>query len=299
MRVVDRSFAAEAALPVGVSFVHADIRDEEDVKKALLGGEVVFHLAGNCSATVSVREPRYDFESNALGAFNVIEASRCAGVRRLVYVSSASVYGLPARVPIAEDHPTKPFTPYGASKLAGESMALAMYHTCGLPVVVARPFCVYGAGENCHLALVEVARYLRWHLNGRPIEVVGNADRKTRDFVHVSDAVAALVLIADRGDAGDIYNIGSGEETSMRRLANVIGAVTGQAPSLIELPHVANDTYRLVADVSRLARLGYAPQTPLSAGVQSLVADLGPAPELPGSPTIFRQDQQAERVDEY
>ena len=111
---------------------------------------------------------------------------REAKVKRFVYISSASVYGKPQYPPMDELHPTRPFVPYGASKLMGELSALSFHHSQGLPIAIARPFCVYGPGENPKHALVEVSRYVRWHLNRQPVQVIGDVRRKTRDFVHVS-----------------------------------------------------------------------------------------------------------------
>jgi UDP-glucose 4-epimerase len=295
--IVDNGATApESALPAGATFVHADIRNAEQVKNALVGADLVFHVAGNSSGTLSVMDPRFDFDTNALGTFNVAQGCVSVGARRLVYVSSASVYGVPQRFPMAEDHRTQPFIPYGASKLAGELASLAMFHAIDLPVVVARPFCVYGPRENAEIALVEAARYLRWHLNRRPIEVVGDPDRKTRDFVHVSDVVSALVLIADQAPVGEVYNVGSGEETSMRELVSTIGAVTGRQASVKELLDVTQDTYRLVADISKLRELGFVPRTSLVDGVRALASELGTAPELPRMATIFRAGQEAEQL---
>jgi len=295
--VVDNgATASQSALRSGAAFVAADITSPEQVKQALVGADIVFHVAANSSGTRSVLEPRFDFETNVVGTFNVVEGSLAAGARRLVYMSSASVYGIPRRFPIDEDHPTRPFVPYGASKLGGELSSLAIFHATGLPVVAARPFCVYGPGENPDVALVEVSRYLRWHLNGRPIEVVGDADHKTRDFVNVRDVVSALVLIADRAPAGEVYNVGSGEETSMRELASIIGDVTGRPATLTEIREITQDTYRLVGDIAKLRGLGYAPRVSLPQGVQALADELGSAPELPGVATVFQAGQQAENV---
>lgn len=295
--VVDNAATAcKSALRRGATLVVADVRDAAKVTQALVGADLVFHLAGNANGTRSVLDPRFDFEANALGTFNVVEGSLAAGVRRLVYVSSASTYGVPRAFPMAEDHPTRPFVPYGSSKLSGELSSLAMFHARGLPVVVGRPFCVYGAGENPDVALVEVGRYLRWHLNGRPIEVVGDADRKTRDFVHVADVVAALLLIADRAPAGEVYNVGSGEETSMRELTSIIGDVTGRPAAVTELPQIDQDTYRLVGDVAKLRGLGFVPRVSLHDGVRALASELGDAPELPRVATMFQAGQQAEQV---
>lgn len=293
--VVDNDATApKVPLEAGVSLRRADVRYPDQVEEALVGAELVFHLAGNSSGTVSVLDPRFDFEANASGTFNVLEAARSVGVRRLVYVSSASVYGVPQRFPMPEDHPTRPFVPYGASKLAGEVASLTMFHAVGLPVVVGRPFCVYGPGENPDIALVEVARYLRWHLNGLAIEVVGDPDHKTRDFVHVSDVASALVLIADRAPVGEVFNIGSGQETSMRALVSSIGAATGRPASIQQRPQVTQDTYRLVADTTKLESLGFVARTCLDDGVRALADELGGAPALPGMATIFVSGQRAE-----
>jgi len=288
--------AHDRALPAGVNLARADIRNPEQVKQAFSSADLVFHLAGNSSGTLSVLDPRFDFETNALGTFNVLEGVVAARARRLVYVSSASVYGVPRRFPMDEDHPTRPFMPYGASKLAGELAALAQFHALELPVVVGRPFCVYGPGEDLDIALVEVSRYLRWHLNDRPVAVVGDGDRKTRDFVHVSDVVAALLLLADRAPAGEVYNIGSGDETSMCELVSIIADVTGRPASIAEISDVTQDTYRLVADISKLRALGFEPRVSLVDGARALAAELSSTPELPGTATIFRAGQQAERA---
>jgi UDP-glucose 4-epimerase len=159
-----------------------------------------------------------------------------------------------------------------------------------------RPFCVYGSGENPKLALVEVSRYLRWHLNQRPIQVVGDVDQKTRDFVHVSDIVQALLLIAEKAEAGEIFNLGSGEEISMRRLAATISSVTGRKPIVKEISEVTEDTYRLVADISKLKSLGYIPRISLEEGVRQLVTELEleKNPEMPSGVTVFKKGQKAE-----
>ncbi len=292
--IIDNAALPEGSLPSGATLVCGDITDPNQVTRASAGAELVFHVAANSSGTLSVMNPRFDFETNAVGTFNVLEAALTVGARRFVYVSSASVYGAPQRFPMDEGHPTRPFVPYGASKLAGEVTSLALFHASGLPVVVGRPFCVYGPGENPRLALVEVSRYLRWHLNGRPIQVVGDPDRKTRDFVHVDDLVAALLLVAERAAAGEVFNIGSGQEVSMRQLAATIGVATGRPATIEPLLGITQDTYRLVGDISKLRGLGFEARISLEAGVRDLATRLGDAPDLPGGATIFARGQEAE-----
>jgi UDP-glucose 4-epimerase len=293
--IVDNySTALHRSVPKGVTLIEADIRHPQQVAEAIMGAELIFHVAANSNGSISVENLRFDFETNATGTFNVLEGALKAGAKRVLYVSSASVYGKPQYYPMDEQHPAKPFVPYGASKLAGELASLSFFHAKGLPVVLARPFCVYGPGENSKIALVEVSRYLRWQLNQQPIQIVGDIKHKTRDFVHVSDVVQGLLLIADKAAAGEVFNIGSGEETPMEKLVDVIGQVTGQIPRVHQIPQITQDTYRLVANIAKIRSLGYAPHVSLVDGVRQLVHELGEHPQLPGGETIFEQGQHAE-----
>jgi UDP-glucose 4-epimerase len=279
----------------GEELVQADLRNYSETISALSDVDLVFHLAGNASGTLSVENPRLDFDLNALVTSNVGNAALKVGVRKLVYLSSAIVYGTPQDCPIPESHPTHPFLPYGASKLSGELTLRSLHTARGLPVVIGRSFVVYGPGEDPRRAGGEVSQFLRWHLNGLPIPVIGDIERKTRDFIHVHDLVSALLLVADRGDNGEIYNVGSGTETSMRQLAEAIGAATGSTAQLEANAEVADDSFRLVADIGRLRSLGFEPQITLAAGLRSLSAELGSAPELPSVKAVFRMQPTGPR----
>lgn len=287
VRVVDLT---EHTVPdlAGVEHVRADLRIYSEAVSALRDADLVFHLAGNASGTLSVEDPRLDFELNALVTSNVGNATLEVGVRKLVYLSSAIVYGTPQDHPISEQHPTHPFLPYGASKLSGELALRCLHDARGLPLVIGRSFVIYGPGEDPRRAGGEVSQFLRWHLNGLPIPVVGDVDRKTRDFIHVHDLVSALLLLADRGASGHVYNLGSGTETSMRQLAEEISMATGTTAQLDADAAVEDDSYRLVADISRLRCLGFEPQITLAAGVRSLHVALGSAPDLPSAKAVFR-----------
>jgi len=288
------SAGAEENLPSGIRLMKGDVRNPGQITKAAKGAELIFHVAANANGTVSVNDPRLDFETNAWGIFNVLDAALQAGVKKFVYVSSASVYGKPRFFPIGEDHPTKPFIPYGSSKLAGEICCNSFLHTYELPVVIGRPFCVYGPRENPKRALVEVSRYLRWHLNKKPIRIVGDLDKKTRDFVHISDVVQGLLLIADRAHPGEVFNLGSGEEVTMRELTDIIGSITGRPVIVDVISDIMADTYRLVSDISKIKSLGYVPRVSLVNGVRYLIEELGEHPEIPTGATIFRRGQRGE-----
>ena len=281
-------------LPADVGYVRADVSSLDVLAAHLRRGDVVFHLAGNSSTTTSVLDPLADLSRNAQGTVAVLEGCRRSAVSKVVYVSSASVYGKPETVPINETHRTWPLFPYGVSKLTGERYCTAYSSMYGLPVVVARPFCVYGPGENPAHALVEVSRYLRWHLAGHPVPVIGDAARKTRDFIHVHDAVDALLLLACRAENGGIYNVGTGTETSMRALVREIGACCGGHAELAEDPAVEDDTYRLVADIGKLTALGFRPRVGLRDGLAALARSLGSSPAVPTNRTIFRSGDPGE-----
>ncbi|GAA3797822.1 GDP-mannose 4,6-dehydratase [Streptomyces coacervatus] len=278
-------------LPDGAHYRRADLRDGLQTRAALADAQLVFHLAGNPSGTVSVVNPRLDFETNALGTFNVCEAVRDTGCR-LVYLSSAMTYGKPQAFPIAEDHPVAPYYPYAASKLSGEYTVKAFVETYGISAAIGRAFVIYGPGEDPRRAGAEVGQYLRWHLNGQPIQITGDMDRKTRDFVHVDDIVSGLLLIAAHGVDGQVYNLGSGQETSLRELVAAIGMVTGRTPETVVNDDITEDTYRLVADVSKLRGLGYEPLVTLESGLADVISHLGDSPELPMLDTIFRPAQR-------
>lgn len=283
--------AREVADLPGVRFARADLRDFGDVLLALSGAEVVFHLAGNASGTLSVELPRFDFQVNALGTIHVGNAAVELGLRRLVYMSSAMVYGNPLSAPIPETHSTYPFLPYGASKLSGELALCSLHHSLGLPVVIGRSFVLYGPGEDPRRAGGEVSQFLRWHLNGLPIPVVGDIDRKTRDFLHVSDLCQALITLAEAGDDGETYNLGSGLEVSMRDLADVLTEATGRPARLVADATHLDDSFRLVADVGKLRGLGFEPAIDLLEGVRRLATELGPDAELPSMRPVFRRPE--------
>lgn len=283
-------------LPSGVKLIKGDIRNPNQIKPAVRGVDLVFHAAANANGTVSVMNPRFDFEVNAMGTLNMLEASLQARVKKFVYVSSASIYGKPKYSPIDEKHSTELYTPYGGAKYIGEVYCYVYLRAYNLSMAIARPFCVYGPRENPKSSLVEVSRYLRWHLNQKPIQIVGDPNKKIRDFVHVSDMVKGLLLIADYGKPGEVFNIGSGEATSMQKLVDIIGSVTGLKPVTKIISNIQDDTYPLVSDISKIKSIRYIPKISLAVGIKQLTKELGEFPEMPGGITIFKKEQRGESL---
>ena len=283
-------------LPRNVHYVHADISDATSLRGLLSESTIVFHLAANSSTTKAILDPWSDLNTNAAGALTVLEACRSQGVRRLLYASSASVYGRPQSSRIRESHELHPTTPYGVSKLAGELYCRSYYATYRIPAVIVRPFCVYGPGEDPTNALVEVSRYLRWYISTGSVPIIGDAAAKTRDFVYVDDVVAALINLADTGIPSEAYNLGSGTETSMVQLVLEIAAMLEGSPTFTEDRTMLLDTYRLVANIDKLRSLGFAPRVSLQMGLRRVAAALETSPSPPSHPAILHADHQGEQV---
>jgi UDP-glucose 4-epimerase len=262
----------DGVLGAQVELVVADVRDTARVRPLLEGVEVVYHLA--ClGVRHSIHSPRENHDVNASATLGLLAAAREAGVSRFVAVSSSEVYGTALRAPMDEDHPTRPTTVYGASKLAGECYARAYYSTWGFPTVVVRPFNAYG--PRCHHegdAGEVIPRFALRALAGRPLVVFGDG-RQTRDFTHVSDAARGILLAGFAEDVlGETLNLGSGHEVSIVDLAREVRAAAGRedAPVVHDAPR-PGDVGRLCADAGKARRLlGWEPRVGLREGLAGL-----------------------------
>jgi UDP-glucose 4-epimerase len=256
-----------------VEIMEGDVCEEETVRRACRGVDVVFHLAVSCLRT-SLGHPRQSHDVNAGGALTVCEASLCAGVSRLVYVSSSEVYGTAQRTPMSEEHPLEPTTVYGAAKLAGEAYARAFHRTHGLPVIVVRPFNTYGPREPWRGRRAEVIpRFILCGLAGRSPVIFGDGEQ-TRDFTFVEDTTRGLILAAEC-DAliGGTVNIASGRETSIRRLAGWISQKLNVRKAPVFAAARPGDVKRHVADVHKAeSMLGFRAEVTLDEGLDRFVA---------------------------
>lgn len=235
-------------------FLSGDVREPAEVMEALRGAEVVYHLAAQANAMGAVSDPRYSFETNVLGTFNVLDAALRCGVRRVVFASSREAYGEASAVPVGEDQPLTAKNTYGASKAAAEAYCRTFANVYGLETAVLRFASVYGPRDFDRLIPIWIDRAL----NGEPLEVYGG-DQAT-DFVWVGLAVAALLRAAHADIGAMPVNVASGVGTPIRELATRILAVTGSRSALrIEPAHRA-EALRFVADVRRMrAVLGLTP----------------------------------------
>jgi len=189
--------------------------------------DVVFHIAAQTDVRRSIREPDFDARVNVVGGVNVLRAAAAAGTRRVVYASSAAVYGTPERLPVSETPPTRPISDYGSSKLAFEHY-LHAYQSRGLIEYAALRYAnVYGPRQRSDGEAGVVAIFTRKMLAGEPVTIFGDGT-KTRDYVYVADVVEATVRAA-QGPAGAIANLGWGHEVSDLELFREIAAATGYA----------------------------------------------------------------------
>jgi len=184
--------------------------------------EVVFHMAAQTDVRRSVREPDFDARVNVLGGLNVLRAAIASGARRIVYASSAAVYGPPIQMPVPETHPTKPISEYGASKLAFEHY-LSAYAARGLIEYAALRYAnVYGPRQRSAGEAAVVAVFARQMVGGEPVTIFGDGT-KTRDYVYVGDVVEAT-LRAAAGPSGVVANVGWGKEVSDLELFRAVAA---------------------------------------------------------------------------
>lgn len=250
-----------------------DIRDKHAAREIMRGVDAVYHLAVQC-IRVSIRDPYLVHEVNATGTLNLLTAALDENVNRFVYCSSSEVYGTALRVPMDEEHPLVPTTPYGASKLAGETYARSFFLTYGLPVTIVRPFNTYGAREHFEGPYGEVIpKFVVRALNDAPLVIFGDGTQ-TRDFTDVSDTVCGLIAACEC-DAlvGDVVNIARGQEVSIRDLAQIVLDTLPDSKSEIEYQAPRpGDVMRHYADISKAKRiLGFEPKVEIRDGVRRYV----------------------------
>ena len=257
-----------------VEVVEGDVRDQRTVHAAVAGVEVVYHLAALPSVARSVADPRASHSVNAEGTLNILLAARDAGVRRLVYASSSSVYGDTPVLPKHEEMPVSPRSPYAAAKLAGEAYCRAFAHVSSLDTVSLRFFNVFGPRQDptSQYAAV-VPRFITRMLAGRPAEVTGDG-RQTRDFTFVANVVRACRLAAAAGPeaSGEAMNIGCNDRITVLGLAELVSDLLGTSIEPRFAPARVGDVRDSQAAIDKAARLiGYRPLVTVRDGLAATV----------------------------
>jgi UDP-glucose 4-epimerase len=248
-------------------FSAVDIRDADALDPLMEGADVVFHLAAQSNVMGAIQDPRQSFETNVIGTYNVLEAARHHGVRRVVLASSREAYGEPAHVPVAEDQPLLAKNTYGASKVAAEAYCRTFTNVFGLETVILRFANVYGPRDFDRVIPIWLSRALI----GAPLELYGGD--QVIDFVWVDQVVQALLRAASANIVGLPINIGSGVGTPIRELAHRVIEVTGSRSEIHVEPVRRAEVTRFVADVRRMREeLGLIPPVDPLAQLPCLVS---------------------------
>ena len=254
------------------TLARVDLRDLPALQAAMIGVDAVVHLAAMAGVQPSIRDPLIYEDINVRGTLHVLEAMREAGIKRLVFASSSSVYGNAQRVPFSEDEPVdRPISPYAATKKAGELLCHTWHHLHGISVICLRFFTVYGPRQRPDLA---IAKFIRMIANDEPIALYGDGS-SSRDYTYVLDTVdgIARALAATTVPRYEIFNIGNSGPIALRELVAHIETAVGKSARIQWQPMQPGDVERTWADLTHAqAALGYLPQTPIADGIAAQVA---------------------------
>jgi len=258
----------------GLNAMRGDIRNPKDLDEAFNGADVVVHAAALSDLDVCNEKPDEAVSVNVYGTHMVTEAAIRNGVRRLVFCSSAAVYGKPASTPVTEKHTTNPLNLYGVTKLAGEKVLDAAHANHDLENVNLRFGNVYGVGIYTNWVGV-IPKFVALALDGKTLTVYGDG-ASTRDFVHVEDITRAITLsLTAKGVGGEILNIGN-ETTTVNEIAEIVSKeaekATGKPVKIAHVPPRKGETREFSYDTAKIKKtLGFTPKWKLGDGIRQII----------------------------
>ncbi len=234
--------------------------DSNTVQRALSEVDVVFHLAARVSIRDSFRGFVQDVENNVMGTVNLLRCIEGSPVKKLIFASSMATYGNAKYLPINEEHPLDPTSPYGISKLASEKYVLRFCQYLGIDSVILRYFNTYGAGQTFTPYVGVITIFIQKLLHGEPLPIFGDG-RQVRDFVSVDDVAEATILALTYVGKGRIFNVGTGIGTAVNSLADMLKRALGASNQIEYLPPQLGETTDSIADIT-LAKeaLGFTPR---------------------------------------
>ncbi len=257
---------------LSVSFVRGDVRDAEALKTVTSGVDVIFHLAASVGNKRSIDNPLLDAQINVLGTLNVLEAARASRVRKVVFSSSAGIFGELKTMPIREDHPVEPDTPYGANKLAAEKLCLAYAKLYQMECICLRYFNVYGIKQRYDAYGNVIPIFVFKILKGEPITVFGDGEQ-TRDFVNVRDVALANYAAAQATGISGAFNLGSGTQITINHLVALLRKCAGLGFTARFGPPRPGDVRDSLADISKARTLlGFSPSVAMDQGLPEYLA---------------------------
>ncbi len=256
-----------------ISFEMGDVRDPNGVRMAVVGKDLVFHLAALIAIPFSYHSPDSYVDTNIKGTLNVLQASRDAAVERVIVTSTSEVYGTARHVPMDEKHPLQGQSPYSASKIAADKLAESFHRSFGLPVVTVRPFNTYGPRQSARAVIPTIILQLL----GGAEEIYLGSLHPTRDLNYIDDTVAGFIALAECDEAiGREVNVGSGREISIGDLVALLMDVTKSRTRVVQhegrLRPSASEVDRLLCDNSLVTSLtDWRPEVSLEDGLERTV----------------------------
>lgn len=269
VRVLDLFDRRFGSLPPAVEWVRSDMNTEYAIREAVIGMDIVVHLAWTSIHETATRDPLMDIKTNLQPSVRLLDECCRAGVQRVIFLSSAgTAYGLARYLPVDEQHPTDPISAYGITKLAVEKYLHLYHHLHGLDYIVFRPSVPYGPGQDPRRRQGAISVFLYRLARGTPVEIWGDGT-VVRDYFYVDDLIAALLSAATVSSPQErVFNLGGGQGYSLNELLEVIQRVTGRRPEVKYAPARPFDVPALVMNTSRAARyLGWTPHVELTEGV--------------------------------
>ncbi|WP_297506057.1 SDR family oxidoreductase [Thermococcus sp.] len=269
--IIDNLYTGkEENVPPGAKLVKADIRDYESIAELISNADYVFHEAAQVSVVESIRDPVFTEEVNVIGTLNVLKAL-LEGHGKLIFASSAAVYGDNPNLPLKETERPKPLSPYGVTKATGEEYLRVYHELYGLPVVALRYFNVFGPRQGFNQYAGVISIFINRALAGEPLVIFGDG-KQTRDFIYVKDVVKANILAAESRRAnGGVFNVATGKQTSILELAMKVIEITGANTSIIFDRPRPGDIRHSLADISEIKKLGFKPEWSLEEGLKKTV----------------------------
>lgn len=253
-----------------ISFIQGDICDFPTLLKAFEKVDYVLHHAALISVAESMAKPQETARINILGTQNVLEAARQCGVKRVVFASSAAVYGTLPGFPYKETSPTDCQSPYAWSKQAGAELCQLYTKAYGLETIALRYFNVFGPRQNPNSAYAAViAKFMQLAAEGKPLGIDWDG-KQSRDFVNVADVVQANLLVAQKGKPGEIYNVASGKTHTLLELADTIEKISGRQLARVSRPKRPGDVHESSANIDKIRALGFVPQITLEMGLSEM-----------------------------
>lgn len=253
--------------------VTGDVRDPNFCREFVRDADTVFHLAALIAIPFSYVAPDSYIDTNVKGTLNICQAARDAGVERLLVTSTSEVYGTAMRVPIDETHPKQPQSPYSASKIGADAIALSFHNAFGLPVTLVRPFNTYGPRQSARAIIPTIISQIA---TGERVIKVGDLT-PTRDFNYVADTCRGFIEIARSPlTIGEEVNIATGREVTMQQtldtIASLMGADVTWERDEARIRPSASEVFRLCGDNSKLKRLtGWSPEISLEEGLRCTI----------------------------